>query len=446
MSGTNLTTKYTIDLLTKAYESGLRFAIVRGVESVDSKAGDADVLVESSLPLVHFIKKYCRTHNGYLLPVIRRHYVEIHRLVLVVDGSAVLLKIDIHNGEQWRGVTYLEKSDAIASAKLLEGLPRLSDSNSVIANLFQCSLPTGRVFESRRNRISTKMELMSSLELAKLQAFLSDIGLQEVWLLLGALKIDAASKVIFAKRVQIWRTLFFKKPIKSVGNVFCLILTHFFLKLFPQGTFISIIGPDGAGKTTLINALKARFVVYSKGDLVHVQHWRPEYLTPLSEYKVKVVEKGAKSRDLDRGGSQVAVIAPSIMESTLRFAYYILDYLFGYWFVLRRVLTKDGLVVCDRYVEDWVVSPASRSRVQLPLEVKKFFGRIVPTPKMRFYLRGSPELLFARKQEETLEELRELVDIYDESFLSDEHIHVLDASVPTERLVDTIVLVMCKAN
>lgn len=176
---------------------------------------------------------------------------------------------------------------------------------------------------------------------------------------------------------------------------------HRYLK--PSGKVIAILGVDGAGKSTIINAIKPVLDDATHNATV-VQHLRPTWLPPLARLKGKnAISTGPV---LDPHGSKPS----GVLGSLFRLIYLMLDYILGYWVKIRPKIAKQPTVVIfDRYAYDMVIDP-QRFRIALPFQLIRWFTRAAPKPDLIFCLYCNPEVIVARKQELSLAEVARQVD------------------------------------
>lgn len=187
--------------------------------------------------------------------------------------------------------------------------------------------------------------------------------------------------------------------------------------LEPPGTMVAVLGTDGAGKSTLIASIEPVLSQATHGDFT-VKHLRPGLLPPLSRLRGEPVE--ASGPVVDPHASSVS----GIVGSTFRLMYLLMDYILGYWVVVRPKLSKSPtLVLFDRYAYDIEIDPR-RFRIGLPTNVLAWFTRFAPKPEVVFCLHGDPEVIANRKRELPIKEvirqvsaLREFSDRQPTAFL-----------------------------
>ncbi|MEF8698643.1 MAG: hypothetical protein V5B33_04810 [Candidatus Accumulibacter sp. UW20] len=171
----------------------------------------------------------------------------------------------------------------------------------------------------------------------------------------------------------------------------------------PPGAVVAILGVDGAGKSTVIQAILPSLKAATH-NAVFVLHLRPGLLPPLARLKGR--KETPAGIIVEPHGSKPS----GFLGSLGRLVYLSLDYLLGYWLIIRpRIAKRPAIVIFDRYAYDMGLDP-SRFRIGVPGWVAGWFAALVPQPDLIICLHGSPEIIAARKRELPLEETRRQVE------------------------------------
>lgn len=166
------------------------------------------------------------------------------------------------------------------------------------------------------------------------------------------------------------------------------------------GLFVVLLGPDGAGKTSLCDGLASRLgKLLFKGTLRYHMQFN---LIPKLSRVTKLVGYKAEEIDFTQKHSGSSVKPHSPWRSLLYVAYYSLDFLLGH-LRLRKEKGLGRLILFDRYFYDFYFQ---RRNSRLPTFVLDLFQRIVPKPDLVLLLKADPEIIYARKPELDLDEIR----------------------------------------
>lgn len=185
----------------------------------------------------------------------------------------------------------------------------------------------------------------------------------------------------------------------------------------PTGLWVAVLGPDGSGKSTLIQNLRQELERAFRRTAVF--HLMPGLLRRRGNGGPVTNPHGKPPR--------------SWMISLLKLLYYLLDYNLGYWFKVRPALVRSTLVLFDRYYDDLLIDPR-RYRYGGPTGLARWLRRFVPRPDLFLVLDVPVEKLLARKQEVAPEELRRQREAYRRFALETPNAFLLDGALPLEEV------------
>jgi thymidylate kinase len=198
-----------------------------------------------------------------------------------------------------------------------------------------------------------------------------------------------------------------------------------------RGLILSVVGPDGTGKSTICDALS-------------------DAIGPSSIMRFRfprVLPRRARSRVLDErlgAGATYDLLGPrkypsllSPWKSAAKTLYLYADFLLG-WFVRVRPHVKNGgWVIFERGWWDYSVDPGRyRLRAARPFRI---LGRSLPRCDLVIVLEGHPDAIRARKPQLSVEELRRQMDAWHRVLPRRQPVIHVDTSVPVEMVVDTVV-------
>jgi thymidylate kinase len=246
--------------------------------------------------------------------------------------------------------------------------------------------------------------------------------------------LNYSPSITYALKINVLKS----KPLKSIKSALGFYFEKFnviVLGFKKNSKVFAVIGPDGSGKSTfidaLINSLKFYYVQGESTVNFSLYHHRPNILPNLGAVGEKV---GYKEQDKDFTNPHRAKPAGKI-SSIFRMIYYWLDYIIGFYLLVGKDVRRRRFSIFDRYSYDFLVDPA-RIRLNLPFWIRNKFVKFMPHPKIVFYLEASPEVIFKRKQELHLDEIYRQNKIFKNLTSSHQRFVVLDSNRPVEHSVN----------
>jgi thymidylate kinase len=196
-------------------------------------------------------------------------------------------------------------------------------------------------------------------------------------------------------------------------------------RLFVQTGFqVVVFGPDGSGKSTVIDALRKELTSAFWGTEYY--HLRPRIGTGVVHGSSAPVENPHAQKPRNP------------LSSVLKLGYYGADYIIGYWSAVKPLLLRSRLVIFDRYYHDILVDPI-RYRYSGPVWAARLLGRFIPKPDLYMFLDAPADVIQRRKAEVSAEETERQTSEYRALAASLRPSVVIDASAPVETVTSAAV-------
>lgn len=195
------------------------------------------------------------------------------------------------------------------------------------------------------------------------------------------------------------------------------------------GLFCVLVGLDGSGKTTLGRNLCDLSVVNDRFSGVRYFHWRPKCFRHV-EWPLPEFRETPRKLQLARSPINTALSLVRIARNGLlaRLA----------WHLKVRPLVRQGyLVLVDRYFYNYHLDPAS-VKFSAPAGVLKFMQKLFPAPDLVVKLRAPKDVLLARKQELSPEEIGRQVERMDSLAVAPARVVTADATLSAEQVARNV--------
>tara|TARA_Y100000310_G_scaffold345402_1_gene464552 strand:+ start:60709 stop:62046 length:1338 start_codon:yes stop_codon:yes gene_type:complete len=179
---------------------------------------------------------------------------------------------------------------------------------------------------------------------------------------------------------------------------------------FRIAPLISIIGPDGAGKSTMVEKVNQYLQETGrKTTLIYTGRGR-NHILPITKLgrlykKSEKKKKKIKRTDINKTLSNLShpIKKPNLKKQiiyTLASPIFTLDLFLRYVFRILPQRFKGNISITDRYCSDIILMD------NVPFSIRKLLLRIFPKPTMTFYLYNQAEILKQRRPEESLAGLK----------------------------------------
>ena len=204
------------------------------------------------------------------------------------------------------------------------------------------------------------------------------------------------------------------------------ILKRIFL---PTGITVSFLGPDGSGKSTIIDELLKNRLPYRRKDYFH--------LKPI------IVNK--KNTDLEMITDPHKFEPYSPIKSYLKLFYFIYQYNKGWFTNISKLKIKSSLIIFDRYFDDLIIDN-KRYRYGGNKNIAKIARLFIPKPDIYFILTADAEVIYERKQEVPFEELQRQVLEYRSLGDNKQYLNIDVNRTPDEIVKEITKIIMEKMN
>jgi len=180
----------------------------------------------------------------------------------------------------------------------------------------------------------------------------------------------------------------------------------------PTGLVIAVMGPDGCGKTTIINHIESDLTdVFRQSKIFH--------LYPLPQIDSTIVQNPHSLKP--RG----------LISSILKLIYYLFLYTIGFWFIIYPLKIKSTFVIFDRYYHDILIDPY-RYRQNCSLFWTKLIGFFIPKPDLWILLDAPFEIIQQRKSEVSAAETERQLIAYRKLFANLKNAFIVNANQPIQ--------------
>lgn len=392
----------------------VRYAVLRNYESLPVSVGARDIdMVVHPRDLIDA----CKVITGIARRMGLRygnHFADerLTQFALVgrdATGGLLQIKIDFFIRGEVYGIEFLSAEDMLEGAHLHNGIPVVA-APVLLLDKWLFHLMVGKPLHTKYD---TEFAVIARTNGPMLQShlarFLPD---DRAAGLVSVMAVGKGSTLTLTKPERrralsrLWRAQGAVAPLRSFGFVWFRLRD----RLRPHGVFLSVSGPDGSGKTTVIDMVIAELGMIYGHSAVHYAHFRPTVLPRIAE----VAKKAGTLDKVDENYDRPHRATPSgWVGSMARLAYYGLDYLGGYYRSILPVLKRREVMLYDRYYYD-MIADSFRSRISLPMPLLRSIGRLLPLPRYAFFIHVDAEEIHRRKQELTMEQILNLNERYND--------------------------------
>lgn len=187
--------------------------------------------------------------------------------------------------------------------------------------------------------------------------------------------------------------------------------------------WVAILGADGSGKSTVIDGLIAHLETKKIG--VEYQHWRP-------------VLGGKSNKDSGPVVDPHAQVPRGMMASWVKILVLLFIWRCSFLGALGKHRNEGKLIIFDRFYADLLNDP-----IRYRYGGGRFFAslifKLMPKPDLIVLLDAEAEILYARKPEVEIEELRRIVTRYRHYIKNKKQGLLVHSDQPVNKVISDVV-------
>ena len=404
---------------------GYAYAVLRNWEGLpeDCSSRDIDIFI-SKRELARLKPELAKIAAETGCGVLYENWDNQFWTVVYADDEANVFQLDFQYNFAWMGVDLLDEEEVLTHRVFNGKVWHLDTMYAFLPKYLYCRILGGEypmkyvgVRSAAMAKNGTEIErILKGLSLGK--------GGSDYW--------DKTGK--WGLRLRAFTAVLLRRPFRALWRMACFICIYIWQLFTRRGWMISFSGPDGCGKSTVIDLVCEKLSV----NPPCLYHFRPTLFPNLGE----VGHKAGIKKDVDRNFNvphRAKRCGP--ISSLIRLAYYMSDYILGYWVKIMPVRQRKHIVFFDRYFTD-IIADSERSSIFLPYKFLCWLRHFVPSCQRNFLIRVKPEEIVERKRELELEDIQVIYDRLDYLASRDSHCVWIDNNGSPEDAAREIILAL----
>ncbi|GAB3041892.1 hypothetical protein GCM10027185_51810 [Spirosoma pulveris] len=340
------------------------------------------------------------------------HEATAHYCIITISGEDknYLLKPDVCS-DYYRNGTLFLKADYLLQNRIFnsKGFFQLAPSKEFIY-YFLKKVDKGNITIDQFNHLRSQwLQDQHSCENSLKSFFAQD----QIEIINKAFAVNDIN--LIANSIQVFRKKLRSRLKFNLGDHCNKLLNRISRILNPTGLVVAFLGPDGCGKTTVINGVKGDITeVFRKGEQFHFFPKRALNSTIVTDPHGKV----------SRG----------YIGSIVKLLYLTFVFIKGYFYLILPLKISSTLVIFDRYYHDMLADPV-RYRHGAGNNWVKLIGLFIPKPDMWILLDAPADVIQSRKSEVSPEETSEQLSRYRQLFSTLNNAYVVNANQSPEKVI-----------
>lgn len=390
--------RFILSVLSKFEKNNIKYAVLRKAEEVEQGiAHDIDITVDFTriTDVMHQLNHsatemgwkrilVCEKDEGNLRTI---HYA------FNSEDKPQIVHFDLFKAFSWNGLVIIANQNLLYGTYKSGQVWCVSRSNEVVIKLLSTYIYHGYIKEEYKEDIAGFCQENYETFVEQLSTCIgSDIAAE-----IATCAADGNWAELESKKNRVRESVKHKHKAGKFSKVKS-VLFKLNRYIHAKGVLIAFLGTDGSGKSTIIENIPRYLKNTFDETQIKYYHWRPGFIkSPKGEKSGTDVTDPHKQKPYGK------------ILSFLKFMYFNMDYILGYWFSVRLHLGKNELVIFDRYYYDYMLDKC-RYRLDISDSIIIVMKRFIPKPNIAFLLVGDPKVLYMRKKELPIIELKNQVE------------------------------------
>jgi hypothetical protein len=396
----------------KVVNEKFEYVVMRNAEELpfDNFSNDVDILIKET----HFDNFVLEMNNVFFRNGFERvertsfHGIECFTFYNIQNKTPYSLKIDLFFNFEGGGVRYFNFEDVIKfKIKNTNGIFVFNTKIESYLTALKTIAAGGKLKDKYlksfiENNEDFNNELVENCPSSTLVAYMKSI-----------LKNKENPRTISRGKIvsETFLSNFKRHPIKSISRI----IYHYKTEIsrsFKKQYMIVLVGPDGSGKTTLIDKIKkdSNLVFRSNSNRFKVFHHRPHVLPNISQiFKKELNQKEEYNLNFNPHSDRQS----NSIISFFKILYYTTDYFLGYFIKQISLQRENKFIIYDRYYYDFIVDQ-KRSALYVNRNLAIWlYNLFIPKPNKIFFIKVDAQSAHDRKKELPVNIIDEINSKYD---------------------------------
>jgi thymidylate kinase len=392
------TMRFILDFFSWLNEESCIYCILRGYETLPEEAGrDIDIFIADDNKIIERILRFIQELSwNYHVKIDEDGFFSIV-CSYIQENTISVIQLDFWTSLNWRGIAWCDSKEILSDLRLVNGFFVAAKGTEAAITSIKELMGKGKVKKKYYDIIQKYAIEDSNKYIRCLKPAFGEIAnkLCEYCSSADFKKLDQISGLLM-------RRLVFDHFICYINHTCKRIMLKLKSYIKPSGKLVAFLGPDGSGKTTVIEQQKEYFAPFFNS--IKVYHIRYNLLPELktghgfSSMKGKLIDKSVNG-DIQSVKKKRTTL--SVLASWFVVLYYALEFVIGNR-IIRKAKRGNQLVLFDRYFYDFFMQPTTRDLIY---PFRHLLLAFVTKPDVIIHLNADPEIVHARKQELRIEEI-----------------------------------------